>query len=89
MADSDYQPRTPERLVEILRAQSQNPRSWPNEAADTIERCAGDEVVIVPKDVYVDLLEAVTTEVNEKGAGGYLLARLSDAKKYLPKVRTR
>jgi hypothetical protein len=40
--------------------------------------------VVVPKDVYVDFIKAVTAEVNEKGAGGYLLARLSDARKYLP-----
>ena len=29
------------------------------------------------------LVAAVTTEVNEKGAGGYLLARLSEARKML------
>lgn len=34
----DYQPRTPERLIEILRAQSEQPRSWQREAATTIER---------------------------------------------------
>lgn len=34
----EYQPRTNERLVEILRAQDQNPRSWQQEAADAIER---------------------------------------------------
>ncbi len=31
------------------------------------------------------LADAVTAEVNEKGAGGYLLARLSDAKTILSK----
>jgi hypothetical protein len=35
-----YQPRTPERLAEILRSQDQNPRSWQREAADEIERSA-------------------------------------------------
>lgn len=34
---SDYQPRTPERLVEILRAKGENPRSFEAEAADRIE----------------------------------------------------
>jgi hypothetical protein len=34
----DYQPRTPERLIEMLRAQDANPRSWQQEAANTIER---------------------------------------------------
>jgi hypothetical protein len=31
-----------------------------------------------------DLIIAATCEVNEKGAGGFLLARLSDAKSVLP-----
>lgn len=35
---SEYQPRTPERLVEILRSQDQNPRSWQQEAAREIGR---------------------------------------------------
>lgn len=35
---SDYQKRTPERLVEILRSSDQNPRSWNQEAADEIDR---------------------------------------------------
>lgn len=35
---SDYQKRTPERLIEILRSSDQNPRSWNQEAADEIER---------------------------------------------------
>lgn len=35
---SEYQPRTPDRLMEILRAQDANPRSWQQEAADEIER---------------------------------------------------
>jgi hypothetical protein len=34
----EYQPRTPARLIEILRAQDDNPRSWEVEAAETIER---------------------------------------------------
>lgn len=46
MADHDYQPRTPERLVEVLRAQSQNPRSWSNEAADAIERFMSGDVTL-------------------------------------------
>jgi hypothetical protein len=33
---SDYQKRTPERLIEILRSSDQNPRSWNQEAADEI-----------------------------------------------------
>lgn len=37
----DYQPRTPERLIEILRAQAPNPRSWQAEAAATISRMQG------------------------------------------------
>jgi hypothetical protein len=35
---SDYQKRTAERLIEILRSSDQNPRSWNQEAADEIER---------------------------------------------------
>lgn len=35
---AEYQPRTAERLIEILRAGSVNPRSWQAEAADEIER---------------------------------------------------
>lgn len=31
-------------------------------------------------DALADLIEAVTAEVNEKGGGGYILARLSDAR---------
>lgn len=34
----EYQPRTAERLVEILRSKGTNPRSWEAEAADAIER---------------------------------------------------
>lgn len=34
----EYQPRTVERLVEILRSSSDNPRSWKREAADALER---------------------------------------------------
>lgn len=49
-----------------------------------VQSGAGEREVFVPLDVYVDLLKAVTDEVNEKGAGGYLLARLSDARKYVP-----
>ena len=30
-----------------------------------------------------ELADAVTTEVNEKGGGGYILARLSDARRAL------
>jgi len=33
---SEYQKRTPERLIEILRSSDQNPRSWNQEAADEI-----------------------------------------------------
>jgi hypothetical protein len=33
------------------------------------------------------LVKAVTVEVNEKGAGGYLLARLSDARNTLSRLR--
>lgn len=33
---SDYQKRTPERLIAILRSWDQNPRSWQQEAADEI-----------------------------------------------------
>ena len=32
------------------------------------------------REALTELVEAVTTEVNEKGAGGYMLARLSDAR---------
>jgi hypothetical protein len=35
------------------------------------------------REILSDLVKAVTVEVNEKGAGGYLLARLSDARKAL------
>lgn len=35
---TEYQPRTAERLIEILRAQGANPRSWQAEAAGEIER---------------------------------------------------
>jgi hypothetical protein len=35
---SEYQPRTVDRLVEILRSQDQNPRSWQQEAAGELER---------------------------------------------------
>lgn len=35
---TEYQPRSAARLVEILRAQDENPRSWQQEAADMIER---------------------------------------------------
>jgi hypothetical protein len=37
---TEYQPRTAERLVEILRAKSENPRSVYREAASEIERVA-------------------------------------------------
>ena len=33
----EYQPRTRERLIEILRAHGENPRSWRAEAADALE----------------------------------------------------
>ena len=33
---TEYQPRTAERLIEILNAQDDNPRSWQREAAVTI-----------------------------------------------------
>lgn len=41
-----------------------------------------DETPVDPVTVEVlaGLVEAVTVEVNEKGGGGYLLARLSDAR---------
>lgn len=35
---AEYQPRTAERLIEILRAQDPNPRSWQQESADTMLR---------------------------------------------------
>lgn len=35
---SEYQPRTHDRLVEILKAQDENPRSWQQEAADELAR---------------------------------------------------
>lgn len=39
MATTDeYQPRTADRLIEILRATDPNPRSWQAEAASEIER---------------------------------------------------
>jgi hypothetical protein len=38
----EYQPRTAERLVEILRAQDPNPRSWQAEAAAEIERLTAE-----------------------------------------------
>jgi 5-formyltetrahydrofolate cyclo-ligase len=34
----EYQPRTPERLCEMLRSQAVNPRSWQRETAAMIER---------------------------------------------------
>lgn len=37
MTMSEYQARTPERLMEILRTQDANPRSWQQEAADAIQ----------------------------------------------------
>jgi hypothetical protein len=37
MSAPDYQPRTPERLIEILRSESTGPRSWQAEAAAVIE----------------------------------------------------
>lgn len=44
----------------------------------------------LPKDevteALADLVSAVTIEVNEKGAGGYLLARLSDARDALKRA---
>jgi len=39
---TEYQPRTPERLVEILRAQGENPRSWQAEAAAEIARLTAE-----------------------------------------------
>lgn len=38
---TEYQRRTAERLVEILRAQDENPRSWQREAAGEIECLKG------------------------------------------------
>lgn len=35
---NEYQPRTAQRLIEILRAKGENPRSLEAEAADEIER---------------------------------------------------
>jgi hypothetical protein len=54
---AEYQPRTPERLIEMLRAQSEQPRSWQREAASTIEYLllrlaanpADEETIPVPK----------------------------------------
>lgn len=41
---NEYQSRTPERLVEILRSQSPNPRSWQQEAADLLDRLSSRQV---------------------------------------------
>jgi hypothetical protein len=41
---TDYQPRTPERLIEILKAQDENPRSWQQEAALTIARLQAEVI---------------------------------------------
>lgn len=38
---TEYQPRTPERLVEVLRSHGYGPRTWQAEAADLIERLIG------------------------------------------------
>lgn len=52
----EYQPRTAERLIEILRAQSQNPRSWQQEAADEIERL---------RELVTDIREVVINHKDE------------------------
>lgn len=71
MDGHDYQPRTPERLVEILRAQSQNPRSWPNEAADAIEQFlrpvpAMDRLRAAAHDLAHEINTAPSTELSDE-----------------------
>ncbi len=41
------------------------------------------DVIITMREALAGLVEAVTVEVNEKGGGGYILARLSDAREAL------
>jgi hypothetical protein len=52
---SEYQPRTRERLIEILRAQDQNPRSWQQEAADALagqpQSPSGPEILEASEDL--------------------------------------
>lgn len=55
----EYQPRTAERLVEILKAQDQNPRSWQREAARMIEQSRADVMTVLANLHY---LEEVTGE---------------------------
>lgn len=53
-----------------------------------IWRAMHDAAPAVPVDeeavrLLRELVDAITPEVNEKGAGGYLLARMSDAREFL------
>lgn len=55
------------------------------EYAQTAARAINSHDALV--DTLADLIEASTAEVNEKGAGGFLLARLTDARTALARAR--
>jgi hypothetical protein len=44
------------------------------------------KAVVDSGDVLKDFIRAVEIEANEKGAGGYLFARLSDAREFLSEL---
>lgn len=55
-----------------------------NRALDTINSQRREIVTL--KNTLSELVGAISIEVNEKGGGGYLLARLTDAKGVLKSI---
>lgn len=58
--------------------------------AELLDACVYGKQLLIEREetleVLRDLVAAIKPEINEKGAGGYLLARLSDAESLLNKL---